>query len=109
MLGVGGNWLYINVIKEDAREALSFDDVTTTTAPSNGEPTDDTSTTEPESAGNPSGAVDGAWTIRTGTQVGYRVKEILFGQDTEGVGPTIEVTGGDDHRRHQGGRHRFFG
>lgn len=91
ILGVGGSWLYINVIKEDAPDELSFADVTTTTDGSAA--ADDTTTTTESDATPASTGVDGTWTIGPGSTVGYRVKEILFGQDTEGVGRTGAVTG----------------
>ncbi len=40
-----------------------------------------------------SSATADAWTATDESQVGYRVKEILFGVDTEGVGRTNQVTG----------------
>ncbi len=36
---------------------------------------------------------DGLWVIGTGSAVGYRVVEVLFGQDTEGVGRTDQISG----------------
>ncbi len=74
----------------------------------NDDPADDTregSTTEPttaETAAPPSSeapAATGAsaggevWSITDESQLGYRVKEILFGVDTEGVGRTNQITG----------------
>jgi polyisoprenoid-binding protein YceI len=37
--------------------------------------------------------IDGLWKVTSGSTVGYRVKEILQGQETEGVGRTNAVTG----------------
>jgi polyisoprenoid-binding protein YceI len=37
--------------------------------------------------------VDGTWVITPASELGYRVKEILFGVSTEGVGRTNEITG----------------
>lgn len=37
--------------------------------------------------------LDGTWTVASGSQAGYRVKEVLFGQDTEVVGRTTAVSG----------------
>jgi polyisoprenoid-binding protein YceI len=48
-------------------------------------------TTKPGAAS--SEGIEGTWTPTTGTTVGYRVKEVLGGQDTEGVGRTTAVTG----------------
>jgi hypothetical protein len=41
----------------------------------------------------PAAATGNTWSIAAGSQVGYRVVEVLFGQDTEGVGRTDAVTG----------------
>jgi polyisoprenoid-binding protein YceI len=85
-VAVVGPFLYINVIKDDAPERLSLDDVPAA---------DDDSTTTTgatDGADAPTG-IEGEWVLTDGSQVGYRVKEVLFGQDTEGVGRTSEVTG----------------
>jgi polyisoprenoid-binding protein YceI len=37
--------------------------------------------------------LDGSWDVTSGSQVGYRVKEILFGQRAEAVGRTRSVSG----------------
>jgi len=78
LLAVAGPWVYINLIKEDAPDALSLEPAVTTTA---GE------------VQQPANATDGEWAVVADSVVGYRVKEILFGQDTEGVGRTSDVTG----------------
>lgn len=75
-----GPWIYINLIKDDAPDALSLDSSSDQTIPSgvNEETIDD---------------VNGQWRVVPATEsvVGYRVEEILFGQSTEGVGRTKEV------------------
>ena len=78
LLAVAGPWVYINLIKEDAPDALSLEPAVTTTAGEVQQPTN---------------ATDGEWAVVADSVVGYRVKEILFGQDTEGVGRTSDVTG----------------
>ena len=46
------------------------------------------------SAGSSSGAsVSGSWKVTSGSQAGYRVKEVLLGQAAEAVGRTSDVTG----------------
>lgn len=40
------------------------------------------------------GPVSGTWTVWTGSQAGYRVQELLFGQSHTAVGRTSKVTGG---------------
>lgn len=77
-----GPWTYINFIKDDAPDALSLDQAPTDTA----------------TAGSVEASaltdVNGEWKVvaNSDSVVGYRVKEILFGQDTEGVGRTKDVT-----------------
>ena len=82
VLVVGGTWVYINVIKEDPPERFSLD-------ASDGDGS--TTTTGAEAPG--AGDVSGTWQVAEGSQAGYRIKEVLFGQDTEAVGRTSDVTG----------------
>lgn len=97
-------FVYINFIKDDAPGKLSIDDAPISTSADNtnttsvdstvaatADTTGATVTTTTASQG--SASADGAYTITTESQVGYRVVEVLFGQDTEGVGRTNSVTG----------------
>ena len=112
VLVLGGTWVYINLIKDDAPPELSFEErdqeaaATTpiteaaTTAAASGSTAGDPSTTPATTtattapaAGEGASAVDGTWTATPESVIGYRVKETLFGQDTEGVGRTNAVTG----------------
>jgi polyisoprenoid-binding protein YceI len=77
-LAVAVPYLYINFVQGDAPDRL---DVTVER--------DGTDTTN----GNASTSVDGTWTVGSGSQAGYRVKEVLLGQSTEAVGRTTAVTG----------------
>ncbi|HVV29975.1 MAG TPA: YceI family protein [Mycobacteriales bacterium] len=70
---VGGPFLYIHVIEGPAPKKLSVANTGDTSAP-----------TVP---------VAGTWKVTTGSQVGYRVKEVLFGQSTTAVGRTDQVSG----------------
>ena len=49
--------------------------------------------TEPPPAETVPSATGEAWEITDASELGYRVKEILFGVDTEGVGRTNQITG----------------
>lgn len=80
-LVVGGTWLYINVIRKDPPERLTL-----------GGPGTSPASTGSTSVGS-GGGVEGIWEVAPGSVVGYRVKEILFGQDNEAVGRTSEVRG----------------
>jgi polyisoprenoid-binding protein YceI len=81
LVAVVGPFVYINLIRDDAPDRLTLADATTTT------------TTE-GSTSTATDGIEGAWSVTTdGTQAGYRVKEVLFGQDAEAVGRTSDVTG----------------
>jgi polyisoprenoid-binding protein YceI len=77
-LVVGGPFVYINLIQGDAPDRL---DVATDQAAAD------------TTSGGASGSLDGTWTAGSGSQAGYRVKEVLLGQNTEAVGRTTAVTG----------------
>lgn len=82
-LGLGlvvGPWVYINLVKDDAPDALTLDTSPDQTLPSG---------VDEESLND----VNGQWRVvpNTDSIVGYRVEEVLFGQNTEGVGRTKQV------------------
>ncbi|WP_173139360.1 YceI family protein [Kibdelosporangium persicum] len=70
---VGGPWFYINVLSDPPAQELALG--------------------EGQQGGGEAVPVDGTWTVSEGSQAGYRVQEILFGQDTTAVGRTGKVTG----------------
>ena len=76
---VAGPWVYINLIKEDAPDQLRLEPAAQTAVETT--IADTTST------------VDGQWAIATDSIVGYRVKEVIVAQSTEGVGRTSAVKG----------------
>ncbi|MFM8520829.1 MAG: YceI family protein, partial [Acidimicrobiaceae bacterium] len=85
---VAGPWVYINLIKDEAPEALTLEPSTTTIAP------ESTTTIAVESTTTaPASNIDGEWKVVAESIVGYRVKETIVGQKTEGVGRTSEITG----------------
>ncbi len=105
-----GPFIYINFIKDDAPEEFTLTTVDpsastvatsdtttagtdTTAAGSDATIATTTATAATTAATSADGSLDGTWAIATGSQVGYRVVEVLFGQDTEGVGRTSSVTG----------------
>lgn len=82
-----GPFVYIHFVQGKAPAPLTLPAVsgsTTTTAARSG--SSNVSTIS-------SSDLDGTWTIVSGSQAGYRVKENLFGQNTEAVGRTSKVTG----------------
>jgi polyisoprenoid-binding protein YceI len=89
---VVGPFVYLNFIKEDAPERLTFDSATTTTA-ATGTTGSTASTTAPTDSAAESGELAGTWTVGAGSIAGYRVEETLFGQSSEAAGRTEAVTG----------------
>jgi polyisoprenoid-binding protein YceI len=75
-------YVYINFVQGDPPAPLAFATTTETT-------TTESATTEVGTAAS----LDGTWTLTSGSEAGYRVDEVLFGQDTEAVGRTSDVTG----------------
>lgn len=73
ILVVGGTYLYVNVISDDAPAPLALD----------------------ESGGGGASVADleGTWTITHDSEAGYRVDEVLNGQDNTVVGRTSDVSG----------------
>ena len=78
ILAVAGPYTYIHFIEGKAPKKLSLssDKSTGTTA-------------DPSAASAP---LVGTWKVTNGSQAGYRVSEILFGQHNEAVGRTTAVT-----------------
>ena len=107
VLAVGGFLFWFYVIKEDAPPALGSKDLdnalttTTVSVPASADPGVATSTTVADAAvttvaasPGPAASVDGTWSlVGADSTVGYRVKEILAGLETEGAGRTDKVTG----------------
>ena len=96
---VVGGLVAINLIQGDPDPELSFTDLSTPasdTTQAAADPTtaaSDPSVTTAVSAAT-DGSIEGNWAIATGSRAGYRVPESLFGQSTEAVGRTTDVTGG---------------
>jgi polyisoprenoid-binding protein YceI len=92
----GGILLWTKVINPPEDELSTDDlsaalDATTTVAPL---PDDAASTTVATTSAPPDdGDVSGTWNATGESTLGYRVKEVLGGVDTEGVGRTNAVTG----------------
>jgi polyisoprenoid-binding protein YceI len=82
VLGVGGPYVFIHFIEGKAPAPLSLKS-SASASPSS------------SAAGQATSAVPvaGTWTIGSGSEVGYRVKEVLAGQSQTAVGRTKSVTG----------------
>jgi polyisoprenoid-binding protein YceI len=109
---VAAPFIYIHFIQADPPPSLTFEnrDAASTTEPATSASTAagaasgaaNPATTAPAATnatagsvatGAAAGSVDGTWTVTTGSEAGYRVKEVLFGQSTDAVGRTSTVTG----------------
>jgi polyisoprenoid-binding protein YceI len=112
IVGYGLIFLYAKVINDspdefdqaDLEAVLAADDVGTTidvgdaTTTATTDPTDTTPTTDvpvdtQPPAGETDAPADGVWNITEASELGYRVKEILFGVDTVAAGRTNQITG----------------
>ena len=94
VLATVGSWTYLNVIKDDAPDRLTLGGGGTTPAQSSATTAATGGTTDSSPlAPGPTSGIDGTWKVIEGSQAGYRVKEILFGQSAVAVGRTDDVTG----------------
>lgn len=75
---VGGPWVYARMIAGDQPDPLAL------SSPS--------PTTEAEVPTGPVD-VDGTWTVQPGSEAGYRLREVLSGEEVVVVGRTDQVTG----------------
>ena len=87
LLLLGGTWTYINVLREDAPARLVLEGNVSDNVPAT------TATTAAGAAVTTPASFDGTWVASTGSQAGYRVDEVLFGQNVEAVGRTSNVDG----------------
>jgi len=90
---VGIPWIYINVIREPAAESFLEEIASATTVATSdvvsATTLAETPAAETETLADPSGT----WAVSTDSQVGYRVDEVLFGQNVTAVGRTNAVSG----------------
>jgi polyisoprenoid-binding protein YceI len=80
-IAVAAPFVYIHFIEDDAPPPLTLPPPAATTTPSGA------------TAPNTSSALTGTWTVANPSTVGYRAKEVLFGQDNDAAGRTHDVTG----------------
>ena len=85
---VGAPFIYIHFIEGKAPAPLSISNQPTATTVTGGP-----GSTSSASAADASTSVDGAWKVTSGSQAGYRVTEVLFGQNNTAVGRTSSLTG----------------
>ncbi len=92
LLAMGGTWAYINVFTDDAPARLTLEGSSSSQDPAAPDATTTTTTTAGTATQTPA-SLDGTWKIAGGSQAGYRVDEVLFGQNVTAVGRTTEVDG----------------
>ncbi|MGO8961578.1 MAG: YceI family protein [Streptosporangiaceae bacterium] len=85
---VGGTWLYIHVIEGPAPAPLSLKSAASTAPSESASPSAGTTSGTAASA-----SATGSWTVASGSIVGYRVNEVLAGQDNVAVGRTRDIRG----------------
>jgi polyisoprenoid-binding protein YceI len=87
---VGGPFAYIHFISGNAPAPFSVRSASGAT------PSASAAGGQSTGSGNVAAAarsIDGTWKIAPGSQVGYRVKEVLFGQDNVAVGRSSDIAG----------------
>lgn len=92
VLVVAGPFIYIHFMTDEAPPAFTLPAASATTD-STVAATSALTTTGDALATVEASTLDGKWTVTSGSQAGYRVKEVLFGQDAEAVGRTSTVSG----------------
>jgi len=85
-----GPFVYIHFIEADPPKPLTLDSAKTTTT---GNTATSGKTTATATSAGAASSLDGTWKATTGSTVGYRVNEVLFGQNNTAVGRTTAVTG----------------
>lgn len=83
----GGIYLYIHVIEGPAPAPLGLPGKTASATPGASSPT------ATRTATATAASLAGTWKVQAGSQVGYRVTEVLFGQDNIAVGRTSTISG----------------
>ena len=84
VLAAAGPFVYIHFFNGSTPPALSLSPSSSPATTPSGTATANTAAT---------GSVAGAWTVGSGSIVGYRVNEVLLGQSATAVGRTTSVTG----------------
>lgn len=97
--GIGAYIAYDQVLRGDSAPALAFPSSSPAAAASTSPSSGTAATADPGFSAAPAASFDGdiagTWTVTTGTEAGYRVREQLaqFDAETDAVGRTTDVTG----------------
>jgi polyisoprenoid-binding protein YceI len=90
VLVFGGTWIYIHVIEGPAPAPLSLKVAASSPEPTSAGASSSTSASAGTAATT---GVAGTWRVAAGSVVGYRVNEVLAGQNNVAVGRTSSVSG----------------
>lgn len=88
-LAVGGPFVFIHFVEGSSPAKLSLPAVSGTSSTTPGS----ASTSSPAGAVTSAAVVTGKWNVGSGSVAGYRVGEVLLGQNTTAVGRTSKVWG----------------
>lgn len=91
LLATVGPWIYINVLREPVEE--SFVDQLTSTSVADMVTATDTTMISTDATQTSLDDATGTWKVAADSQVGYRVDEVLFGQNVTAVGRSSAITG----------------
>lgn len=87
LLALGDTRAYINALRDEAPARLTLEGTVTGNRPAT------TATTAAGAVPQVPASFDGTWLAAAGSQAGYRVDEVLFGQSVEALGRTSNVDG----------------
>jgi polyisoprenoid-binding protein YceI len=80
-------------LQPEAPAPLTVQEPASTPSEGADEPADEQPTTSPGPSADEAADLEGAWTVGEGSQAGYRVEEVLRGEDVTVVGRTDQVSG----------------
>ncbi len=97
VLVVGGTWAYIHLIEGPAPAPLSLKPAASASdsqaGTSAGATAGGSGAGSSGTGGSAAGSVAGSWKVASGSLVGYRVNEVLAGQNNVAVGRTGDISG----------------
>ena len=85
LLAAGGPFVYIHFIEGSAPAKLSLG--------GSGTSATGTSTSSSPTGASAAGGITGTWKVSAGSIAGYRVQEVLIGQNSTAVGRTTDISG----------------
>ena len=93
VLAIAGPFIYIHFFNGSTPAALSLKNQPSSTASASTASASTAASSTATASTAAAGPVAGSWTVGQGSIVGYRVNEVLLGQNATAVGRTSSVTG----------------